>query len=744
MDGLDRLLARRRWVVLVAWVALVAAALPFAARQSERLTSGGFTVPGSGSEAVDEALSGFEGVESDELAAVIARRDGDAGDVRDELGRVEAAVERVDHVAVEDTALREARSGAGRRDVTVLPLAVSGEQDQAADAAVDLRSELGLGDGGGAGGAETHLVGQQALWAGMQDLSREDLSSAERTGFPVVFLILLAVFGSLVAAALPLSLGFAAVTVTGAVIHFASREMQMSVFVTNVASMIGIAVAVDYSLFVLARYRQEIRAGLAPGEARRVALRTSGLAVVFSGLTVVISLAALFMVPSQTIRSMAVGAITVVVFAVLAAVTLLPLLIGLFGRRAHERGRSARALAAARGALGRLRPAGGAGARERAGSEDFWERWVDRVMRRPLVAALLTGGLLLLVTAPTLDLELGDGALAQFPEGHETRVGAELAARTTSPGAMGPVRIVARFDSGRYDEAANRRPVDAYLAALGRDPAVVRTEGPLPAEDGRSVLLTAVPRSQPESDDARELVERLREAGGAAEDLEQVASLDVGGSTAQLEDFRSLIAGSMWKILVFVLAFSYVALLVLLRSVFLPLKAVAMNLLTVGTAYGVLVVVFQWGWFDGFLGFESLGYVNAMTPPLLLAVVFGISMDYEVFLLSRIRERYDATGDTRIAVGQGLRASARTISSAALIMVCVFAIFAGTGVPSIKEIGLGLAVAIAVDATLVRLVLVPSVMQLMGRWNWWLPGRLARVLPRTDFEASGRAHEAPA
>jgi uncharacterized membrane protein YdfJ with MMPL/SSD domain len=198
----------------------------------------------------------------------------------------------------------------------------------------------------------------------------------------------------------------------------------------------------------------------------------------------------------------------------------------------------------------------------------------------------------------------------------------------------------------------------------------------------------------------------------------------------------------MWKILLFVLAFSYLVLFVLLRSVFLPLKAVLMNLLSVAAAYGVLVAVFQYGWADGFLGFESLGYVNTMTPPFLLAIVFGLSMDYEVFLLSRIRERYEATGDNRRAVAEGLRASARTISSAALIMVAVFAVFASAGVPAVKEIGLGLAVAIALDATLVRLVLVPATMELMGKWNWWLPKRIDRALPHTDFDRAPNAAKA--
>jgi RND superfamily putative drug exporter len=226
-------------------------------------------------------------------------------------------------------------------------------------------------------------------------------------------------------------------------------------------------------------------------------------------------------------------------------------------------------------------------------------------------------------------------------------------------------------------------------------------------------------------------VDRLRADSGPLADR---ATVDVGGATASVEDFKDAVAGSMWKILLFVLLFSYVVLLVLLRSVLLPLKAVLMNLLSVGAAYGVLVAVFQWGWLDGITGYHSLGYINTMTPPLLLAITFGLSMDYEVFLLSRIRERYEATHDNTRAVAEGLRDSARTISSAALIMVAVFAVFAGTGVPSIKEIGLGLAVAIALDATLVRLVLVPATMELMGKWNWWLPRPLDRVLPPVAFE----------
>jgi len=383
-------------------------------------------------------------------------------------------------------------------------------------------------------------------------------------------------------------------------------------------------------------------------------------------------------------------------------------------------------------------------ARRRSGSTlpesrrgDFWERWTARVTRRPLVSALAAAAVLLVMAIPALSLEFGDGALRQFPEGNETRVGTELAAEENGAGSTGPVVAVANFDSGGFAGEANRSTVSSWAAQMRDDPEVARVAPPQPSRDGGAALLTVVPRHDPESPEARELVDRMRGDAAAGRGLGGTAQVDVGGATASVEDFKDLVSGSMWKILVFVLAFSYLVLLFLLRSVFLPLKAVVMNLLSVAAAYGVLVAVFQYGWVDGFLGFESLGYVNTMTPPFLLAIVFGLSMDYEVFLLSRIRERYDATGDSRLAVAQGLRASAATISSAALIMVAVFAVFAGTGVPSIKEIGLGLSVAIALDATLVRLVLVPATMELMGKWNWWLPKPLARVLPDASFEASG-------
>jgi uncharacterized membrane protein YdfJ with MMPL/SSD domain len=415
----------------------------------------------------------------------------------------------------------------------------------------------------------------------------------------------------------------------------------------------------------------------------------------------------------------------------------------LLGRRAYVRGRIALVIGLVLRAWRNL-PRRRGSTRPENRRANFWERWTERVTRRPLLSAFASAAVLLVLAIPALSLEFGDGALRQFPGGYETRVGAELAAEKAGPGSAGPTQVVAQFDRGTASTPANRTALTAHLERIERDPEVASVQT-LPSRDGRSTLIVARPRHDPESLEARGLVDRIREGAERGEGLARVADLEVGGATASVEDFKDLVAGSMWKILVFVLAFSYLVLFVLLRSVLLPLKAVVMNLLSVAAAYGVLVAIFQYGWLDGLLGYHSLGYINTMTPPLLLAIVFGLSMDYEVFLLSRIRERYAATGDTKLAVAQGLKASAATISSAALIMVAVFAVFAGTGVPSIKEIGVGLAVAIALDATLVRLVLVPATMEIMGRWNWWLPSRLARVLPRPAFEASGqRAGRAPA
>jgi uncharacterized membrane protein YdfJ with MMPL/SSD domain len=732
MDRLTSFLERRRWLVPGAWIVLLLVSLPFMARQTDHLTSGGFSIPGSGTEAVDKALADFDLAQREYLSVVVARKPGgDAADVRRELRRASDIVNGGEQSEIAPRALAKAEADAAKSPVAIVPIRTGGDINLIADTATDLRKDLGIADGP-RDGAQVYLVGEAAMWAGMQDLSKEDLAEAEVTGFPIVMLILLAVFGSLVAASMPLLLGFLSVAITGAGIFFLSQATEMSVFVTNVASMIGIGVAVDYSLFILARYREEIARGIDPAEARRISMRTSGVAVAFSGITVIISLGGLFLVNSTVLRSMAMGAVLVVAVSILAAMTFLPALMAVAGRRGYQPGRTAGVVSWLVGRVRRLR---GRSVTSSEPTVGFWQRWTDRVTRRPVVTATLSAGLMLALAIPALSLETGDGALRQFPEGNETRVGAELAAEKLGAGASGPLQVVAEFDAGKATAEANQDALNAFVADVKKDREVVAVSRPAPSGAGDAALIAITPRHDPESKQARDLVDRVRDGTIGGSELAAVADVNVGGATASVEDFRVQLTGSLWKIALFVLAFSYLVLFILLRSVLLPLKAVLMNLLSVGAAYGVLVMIFQYGWIDGFLGFESLGYINTMTPPLLLAIVFGLSMDYEVFLLSRIKERYAATGDSKLAVAQGLAASAATISSAALIMVAVFAVFAGVGVPSVKEIGVGLAVAVALDATVVRLVLVPATMEIMGKWNWWLPKPLDRVLPDANFDA---------
>ncbi|MGH2951349.1 MAG: MMPL family transporter, partial [Solirubrobacterales bacterium] len=441
-------------------------------------------------------------------------------------------------------------------------------------------------------GVATYLTGQPAAYAGLQELSKEDLERAEVTGFPIVALILLAVFGSLAAAALPLALGFVAVAITGALIFFLSQAMEMSVFVTNMASMIGIGVAVDYSLFILARFREEVRSGRTAADARAEALATSGLAVAFSGLAVVISLAGLWMIDNQSLRSMALGAMIVVAVAILTAIVLLPALIRLLGHRVEAGGAIWSGLIFLRRLTVRRRRRRGS---TNPDAQAFWQRWTARVMRRPVLSVLASSAVLLTLAVPVLSLETGTGALSQFPADHDVREGAGLAAKA-SGGATNPVEVVVRFDSGELSEPGNRADVAALAREIGADPEVTGVAKPVVAEG--SALISATTRSASDSDRA-----------------------------------------------------------------------------------------------------------------------------------------YAFVGDNKRAVAEGLASSARTISSAALIMTSVFAVFVLTGVPSIKELGLGNAVAIVIDASLVRLILVPAAMQLMGRWNWWLPGWLDRILPRLSFEA---------
>jgi RND superfamily putative drug exporter len=451
---------------------------------------------------------------------LVPERGAGAEAVRAAIDRVGAAAGAVDAVALPARSRERALDAAGSGQTLVIPFATEVSADDATDVAVDLREELALG-GGPRDGVTTHLIGQGALWAGMQELSKEDLEAAERTGFPLVLVILLVVFGSFAAALLPLGLGFVSVLVTGALIYAVSRTMDMSVFVTNMASMVGIGVAVDYSLFVLARHREEVRAGRTPDRARAAAMATSGTAVIFSGLTVMVSLAGLWLVDNNALRSMALGAILVVGVSVLGAATLLPALIRLLGHRAYARSRVFTISGLVARSWRRRRPGSThPGRPPRAG---FWLRWTRLVTRRPAVSAILAASVLLVLAIPTLSMQTGAGALRQFPEGHETRVGMEAAAAVSGPGAGGAVQVLVRGEEG----------VRRARSVLAAEREIASVDGVLRARDGESAIVQATPRVDPESEAAKDMVGRLRAELPGAEIGGPSAAHRSGGRSAR-------------------------------------------------------------------------------------------------------------------------------------------------------------------------------------------------------------------
>lgn len=711
-------LRRFRWAVFAVWVLLLVPSVYLAMNQSGHLTGGGFEVAGSQSLYVQHQLEAqFPDQGASPLALVAAPRP-DAS--FDDMNSAVAYLERLAAEVPSVTVAPNPQQPPPRPDRPyVVTLQLDFENTGAVDVANQLREKVGIsGDEPGEmenGKVRLYVIGQGALGAAASLATKHDIAQAEKWNFPIVLLILLAVFGSLAAAAMPLLLGICTVAVTMGMVFILSMYTTMSVFVTSTVSMFGIAVAIDYSLFILMRYREELRAGREPEDAADAAMATSGLAVVLSGLTVIASVTGLYLINTPVLQSMATGAILAVAVAVLTSTTLTPAVLATFGRRAARRSSYLQW-----------------GRRGEATQSRFWTRWTGWVMRRPWASALAAATLLLVLAAPAFSMTLGNSMQRQFEPTHEIRGGVNAAAVALGPGALGPVRVLVTFPDGNAASAPAKEPLlDEIRQRMSQAPNTVSVSPPVFGTDYRIALLSAVLSVDPEDMGARETVEWLREqlppvAGDRAK-------IDVGGPTALIKDFDDRVATTQPLVFGFVALIAFVMLLVAIRSVFLALKGVLMTVLSVAAAYGSLVVVFQWGWLSS-LGFEPISSLDSTIPPLVLALTFGLSMDYEIFLLTRIRERFLQTGNTRDAVAYGVSTSARTITSAALIMIAVFIGFAFAGMPLVAQLGVASAVAIAVDATVVRLVLVPALMAMFDEWNWWLPRWLDRILPSVDFE----------
>ncbi|OHU25114.1 hypothetical protein BKG77_17230 [Mycobacteroides chelonae] len=708
-------LRRYRWLTVAVWLILIASAAGLVASHGEKLTGGGFEVAGSQSLKVHDAMeTGFRDHGASPLALVAAPRpDATVADMTAAVDYLKQVAAQIPQVSVEP--IPPQLTPQPDRPF-VVTLRIGFDNTGATDIAKDLRKKIGVhgGEPGQIAGGRVSLyvIGQGALGAAMTEQIAGDIKQAEKWNIPVILIVLIAAFGSLAAASLPLLLGLCTVALSVAIVLALSNITTISVFALPTVTMIGLAVAVDYSLFILMRYREELNSGKNRQEAIAAAMATSGLTVTFSGLTVIAALAGIYLIGTPALASMASGAIIVVAIAVLSSTTLMPALLAIFGKAAANQSRFLR-----------LSPL-------RKHSIPFWRKWTQEVMRRPWLSALGASIFLLALAAPSLHMQVSNSMLRQFDSSHEIRRGIDAAAVAMGPGALGPVQILLTFD-GNAQDPQHGQALENAKETIAQAPNIARVSDPIFSTGGHDALISAVLSVDPEANAARDTVSWLR--ANVPDALKNSgADISVGGPTALLFDYDNRVEHALLGVFAFVCVLAFVMLLATLRSPVLALKGVVMTVLSVAAAYGSLVIVFQWGWLE-FLGFHKAN-IDSSIPPLALALTFGLTMDYEIFLLARVRERYLRTGDCADAVSFGVRTSARTITSAALIMIAVFIGFAFAGMPLVAQLGVACAVAIAVDATVVRLVLVPALMAMFNQRNWWLPGWLDRVLPTVDFE----------
>ncbi|MEN3282974.1 MAG: putative drug exporter of the superfamily [Solirubrobacteraceae bacterium] len=564
------------------------------------------------------------------------------------------------------------------------------------------------------GGVRVELGGQAIEAANQQGVGGTGF------GFLAAAIVLFLVFGSLLGMLLPLVVAGFALGTGVATIGLLSHVITMASFSSELSLLIGLGVGVDYALFIVTRFRQGLLRGLTPESAAIDAVDTSGRAVLFAGMTVCIALLGMFALGVSFLYGVAIAASIVVAFTVVAALTLLPACLGFLGPRVLSR-RLRRSL----GEQGRLSD---------TDESPWWGRWAARVQRRPALFAIAAAVLMLVIAIPFLSIRLGSSDQGNDPSSTTTRKAYDLLAKGFGPGFNGPLQLVAQVP----DQAARQRFAQVVAAAKAtKDVVAVTAPQVIAGRDGRPGVATAqvVPRGSPQDASTTDLVSRLRNdtipkaAGGSLRVL-------VGGQTAIFDDFSHVLARKLPLFIGVVVGLSFLLLMAVFRSLVVPATASIMNLLSAAAAFGVITAIFQWGWGASLIGVDRTGPIEAFLPVIVFAILFGLSMDYEVFLVSRIYEEWHRRGDNREAIVHGLAATGRTITAAAVIMVLVFAAFVLGGERVIKLFGIGLASAVLLDALVVRSVLVPSLMLVAGKSNWWLPSWIDRWLPRLNVEGS--------
>ena len=575
----------------------------------------------------------------------------------------------------------------------------------------------------GQDGFQVSITGSLTADADFEKLSEEDLQKGELfIGLPAALIILLLVFGTVVAGLVPVLLGLLSIVIAVALTALVGQVFEVSFFVVNMISAMGLALGIDYALFILSRFREERGRGLEKVDAIVASGATASRAVLFSGIAFVLAMCGMLLVPDTILRSLALGAILVGIVSVLAALTLLPAVLSLLGDRVNA-----------------LKiPVIGRRAIESAGSQGrFWSWLVGGVMRRPLLSLVAATALLLAAALPVLSINTGFSGLSTLPDRFPSKQGFNALTRDFPGVGVDPAQIVIRGD-------VSSAPVESAIEELTASIAGQDAFGPVTravSDGGETVLLSVPVAGDADGPEATAAVRHLRadlipQAFGELE-----TTVLVGGSTAESVDYFEIVGSWLPIVFAFVLGLSFILLTIAFRSIVIPAVAIALNLLSVGAAYGLLVLVFQKGVGNDLLGFQQVDTIEAWVPLFLFSVLFGLSMDYQVFLLSRIKERYTQTGDTPDAISFGVGSTARLITGAALIIIAVFSGFAAGDLVMFQQMGFGVAVALLVDATIVRSVLVPASMKLLGDWNWYLPSWL-NWLP--DVHVEGHAPTAQA
>jgi uncharacterized membrane protein YdfJ with MMPL/SSD domain len=564
-------------------------------------------------------------------------------------------------------------------------------------------------------GVEAGISGEWTLDADFQQLSQDDLRTGELYfGIPAALVILLLVFGAVVAGLVPLVFALVSIFVALALTALVGQAFELSVFVVNMLTGMGLALGIDYTLFILSRYREERVQGREKPDAIATAGATASRAVLFSGLAFVLAMTGMLLVPSSIMRSLAAGAILVGIVSVVAALTLLPAVLSLLGDRVNS-----------------LRIPYFGRRVGQAGESRFWGRIVGFVMRRPVASLAAAVALLLAAAVPVFSLETGSSGVSTLPDRFASKHGFELLNQEFPGQSTDPVQIVVDGDAS---SPAVQRGIDHLEAALAERPLfgepTVETN-----ETGNTTLITVPIGGDAVSEPAIEAVRDLRtevvpEAFAGAE-----AEVLIGGDTAMELEYHDAMDAWLLRVFAFVLGLSFILLTIAFRSIIVPATAIVMNLLSVGATYGLLVLVFQKGKGNELLGFQQVDHIEAWVPLFLFSVLFGLSMDYQVFLLSRIREKFSQTNDNRLAVSFGVTSTARLITGAALIIIAVFWGFAMGDLIMFQQMGFGVAVALLLDATIIRSIVVPATMTLLGRWNWYLPSWL-EWLPDVHVEGA--------